>query len=197
MDQNFGVDEKYIRIILRFLNEQGYSIRLAQHADLPWLADIEQDAASLFPAGSIPKALRNDAVPLPILEHAVEQGGLWVAEQDAHGLVAFALLECHTELALLAEIDVVPKHGRKGLGRALIAILAQKAARLGYKALYLTTFRFVAWNAPFYKQLGFQILSESQVPLPLLSILDAEKKRGMTERVAMRLSLTETFAKKA
>jgi len=49
----------------------------------------------------------------------------------------------------------------------------------------LTPFSDIAWNAPFYSRLGFQILPpEEQSPM-LKSILLREADAGMQSRVAM------------
>ena len=166
-----------------------YAIRPAGPEHPSLLAAVEQAAATLFPPGSIPDAIRADSVPLPVLEEAVERGDLFVATTAEGTVIGFALFEEWEGAAYLAEMDVVPEHGRKGVGRALLAAVAGRAKSLGHKALYLTTFSHVPWNAPFYAKHGFAVLKEEKTPPELALTLAAERARGLENRVAMRLLL--------
>ena len=62
--------------------------------------------------------------------------------------VGFALVEVLGGIALLAELDVLPALGRRGIGRRLIAAARDWAEARGHDALYLTTFAEIPWNAP-------------------------------------------------
>ena len=166
-----------------------YIIRPALPEDLSSLAAVEQAAASIFPPGTIPDAIRADSVPLSVLEETLAMGGIWVAADAGGGVVGFALLGEEEGLALLAQMDVSPEHGRKGLGRRLIAAVADRARETGHTALYLTTFSHVPWNMPFYARFGFALLDEHEMPPVMKDILAAERARGMRNRVAMRLAL--------
>ncbi len=166
-----------------------YLIRPALPDDLPHMAGIERAAASMFPPGAIPDAIRSDSVLLPALAAALERGDLWVAEYAGIAVVGFAFLLKVEGTALLAEMDVVPEHGRRGLGRRLVSAAADRARQTGYDALYLTTFSHVPWNMPFYARLGFCVLNEKETPSVMKGILEAEQKRGLRQRVAMRLVL--------
>lgn len=168
-------------------------IRPANPEDIATLAAVEQSAASIFPPGTIPDALRSDSVPVSLLAEALAKGFLWVAAHGRGGTVGFALLREEEGLALLAEMDVSPEHGRKGLGQNLVAAVADKAREMGHAALYLTTFSHVPWNMPFYARLGFTVLDAKGMPPVMEGILAAERERGMQNRVAMRLELRETM----
>jgi len=76
-------------------------------------------------------------------------------------------------------------HQRQGIGTLLMARLQQMAGDL---PVTLTTFRDVAWNAPFYAALGFEILPESALSDRLRRILLDEAAHGIPieRRVAMR-----------
>ena len=168
-----------------------YVIRPALPGELSSLAAVEQAAASIFPPGAIPDAIRADSVPLSVLEETLATGGVWVAARAGGEVVGFALL-CEEEgLALLAEMDVSPEHGCKGLGRELVAAVADRARETGHAALYLTTFSHVPWNMPFYARLGFAVLDAKAMPPVMEGILAAERARGMRNRVAMRLALRQ------
>jgi GNAT superfamily N-acetyltransferase len=57
--------------------------------------------------------------------------------------------------AHLEQLSVHPKHGRHGVGRALLRAGIDWAEAGGYPELTLTTFRDVPWNGPFYVSEGF------------------------------------------
>lgn len=169
----------------------GYLIQPAQESDLFYLAAIEQAAASVFPPDSIPESLRSDHVPLPVLRQALSHSALSVARDQQKRPVGFALLAFVEHLAVLMEIDVHPDHARQGLGSKLISEVVSRSRELGYKAVYLTTFVHIPWNAPFYAKLGFKILEVPNIPDPLLKMLAQERGRGMEQRVAMELNLDD------
>ena len=69
--------------------------------------------------------------------------------------------------------------------------VARWAHASGCDAVTLTTFTDVAWNAPLYRHLGFEVLSESELGPGLLARRDEETADGLdpTARVCMRLRL--------
>jgi GNAT superfamily N-acetyltransferase len=71
--------------------------------------------------------------------------------------------------AHLHEIDVLPEHGRKGLGRALVLRVAEWARANGYPSATVTTFRNLPWNTPSYASVGF------------VEVLPLALTRGLTE----------------
>ena len=163
-----------------------YRIVPAVSEHIPFLAAIEQAAASLFPSGAIPEAIREDSVPLPILEEALLSGTLLIALAGNGMAVGFGLLREEEGYAVLAQLDVMPEHGRRGIGKKLVQGLLGRARALGYEVVYLTTFDHIPWNRPFYERLGFRILDEGTMPHFLIQTLSAERARGMVRRVAMR-----------
>ena len=166
-----------------------YHIELASPAHVPLLAAIEIAAAGIFPPGSIPEHIRSDSVPESVLREAVWEGLLWVALAQAGRPVGYALVQLVEDAALLAQMDVHPDHMRKGIGSALIGHVAEHLRLREKTALYLTTFRHIPWNAPFYAKLGFAALNAAKIPLFLNEILDEEKRYGLTSRIAMRLKI--------
>lgn len=168
---------------------QRYTIELARPAHVPLLAAIEIAAAGIFPPGSIPEHIRSDSVPESVLFEAVQEGLLWVALAVDGRVVGYALVQLVEDAALLAQMDVHPDHMRKGVGSALVAHATEHLKLRGKTACYLTTFSHVPWNAPLYAKLGFAMLNKEEVPLFLNTILDEEKRHGLTNRIAMRLIL--------
>ena len=164
-----------------------YRITLARRKDLPLLAHIERSAASLL-AGHAPASVLEETTSEEELESARQFGRLWVAlEGDTP--VGFARVDVRESgAAHLEEIDVLPEHGRRGLGTRLVTTVCAWAASEGYHAVTLTTFRDVRWNMPFYAGLGFEVIPRHELSLSLLSVVRAETRRGLDpfKRVAMR-----------
>ncbi|NJK52210.1 MAG: GNAT family N-acetyltransferase [Leptolyngbyaceae cyanobacterium SU_3_3] len=67
------------------------------------------------------------------------------------------------ETLYLQQIDVAPEYGRRGIGSRLVSAVCAGAQLQGYRAVLLSTFRDIPWNAPFYAKLGFRPLSESEL----------------------------------
>jgi GNAT superfamily N-acetyltransferase len=104
--------------------------------------------------------------------------------------VGFLSLEIVDGVAHVDQVSVLPDHGRKGLGRALLEAAVGWSAASGYSALTLTTYRDVPWNAPFYRTLGFEELTT--LSPELAAIRSHERDAGLDAfgpRVAMRRGL--------
>ena len=168
---------------------RGYAVRRAEPGHIPLLNHIELSAATIFPPGSIPDSILSDKLPLDVLLTARDKGMLWVAVDTGDIPVGYALLRIVDGFALLAQMDVHPDHGRKGIGTALACRAIRQVRELGLTELYLTTFSHVKWNAPFYEKLGFQILETGKHPDFIKKILHEERKHGLDNRVAMRLRI--------
>jgi len=110
--------------------------------------------------------------------------------------VAFALFERLGGVLHLEEIDVHPDHGRQGLGARLIAAAAGEARARGERAITLTTFREVPWNAPYYARLGFRVLPREAWSDAIVERVAHETGEGLdpARRVVMRLDLDEVAA---
>ncbi|ANF59290.1 hypothetical protein [Halotalea alkalilenta] len=59
----------------------------------------------------------------------------------------------------------------------------------GIHALTLTTFRDVPFNAPFYRRLGFDIVTDERSGERLAQLLESERQRGFERRCAIRKPL--------
>lgn len=168
---------------------EGYSIRLAEEQHVSALNSIELAAATIFPAGSLPEHILTDSVPLDVLFAAQREQRLLVVVDSCDSPVGYLLIQLVGDLALLAQMDVHPSHGRKGLGTALIAHGLARIRQMGFDEAYLTTFAHVLWNAPFYRKIGFEIMEERAIPDPIAEILHEERAYGLSDRVAMRIFL--------
>ena len=112
-------------------------------------------------------------------EAALEERGIswladpWVLDGEGH----------------LDELAVVPAHGRRGVGRALVdEVLAWTAAR-GLPSVTLITFRDVPWNGPYYEKLGFEAVTA--LTPELQAALDQGATWGVKRDLVMRRSLVD------
>ena len=165
----------------------GYRITSARDRDVRLLAAIELAAAKLL-IGHAPESVLQETTSQDVLEKAQRDGHLWVALAD-DAPVGFAHVEIlEPNMAHLAEIDVSPEHGRRGLGTKLVKRVCEWAAQAGFHSVSLTTFRDVPWNMPFYARLGFNVVPDSELSPALRGVVDAEHRRGLdsSRRVVMR-----------
>lgn len=167
-------------------------IRPARPEDVSLLPAIEWAAAQQFRALGIDGPFLDSVKPVEAHLAAEAEGRLLVAEGDDGLPIGFALIEWQDGAPHLEELDVHPEHGRRGAGRALVeAVLAWAKAR-GARAVTLSTFRDVPWNAPFYARLGFAPLPDDAIGPGLRGIVAAERAQGlaMDGRVLMRCPIS-------
>ena len=164
-----------------------YSIVRARPEHLREIPNIELAAARLL-CGEAPESVLSETTSDSVLEDAMRQGHLWVALAGS-APVGFAHVEIiDARTAHLEEIDVLPAHGRRGLGTRLVTELCEWAAAVEYDAVTLTTFRDVPWNRPFYERLGFRVVPDADLSAALRAIVDDETRRGLdpSRRVVMK-----------
>jgi GNAT superfamily N-acetyltransferase len=156
----------------------GYAIARARPEHLASLPAIERAAAQLL-RGHAPESVLNNTTDDRTFAEAANQGRLWVA-LDGEAPVGFALVEMlANDLPHLAEVDVEPSHGRRGLGSALVRTACQWATAAGFSMLTLTTFRAVPWNLPFYTRLGFEEIPPGILRPELAAVVADEATRGL------------------
>jgi predicted N-acetyltransferase YhbS len=163
------------------------TIVTARPEHIPALPDIELAAAALL-EGHAPASILNESTSEEEFREAQAEGRLWVALADDTP-VGFALVTIlGTGQPHLEEIDVHPRHGRRGLGRALVTTVCEWAASSGYAEVTLTTFRDITWNMPFYARLGFEVVPHEDLEPELAGIVREETARGLDpgRRVVMR-----------
>lgn len=162
----------------------------ARPADVAALPAIELAAARLL-EGHAPPSVLAETTDAAEFRAALSDGRLWVA-RDGDAPVGFALVELlPRQRAHLEEVDVLPSHGRRGLGAALVRAVCEWAERRGCVEITLTTFREVPWNMPFYAKLGFVEIAEVELDAKLEEIVRDEEARGLARerRVVMRRTL--------
>lgn len=117
-----------------------------------------------------------------------ERGLSWLAVANELP-VGFILAETHVSSLFIVELSVHLDWQGKGIGRRLIACVADQARKRGLASLTLTTFRDVPWNAPFYARLGFEMITT--LTPELREKREEETAHGLAydARCAMRLPL--------
>ena len=109
--------------------ERAAGERFRDYPELAWLAEGEVISAEQH------------------LDYA-ERGLSWLALANDQP-VGFILAETHVSSLFIVELSVHLDWQGKGIGRRLIACVADQARKRGLASLTLTTFRDVPWNAPF------------------------------------------------
>jgi GNAT superfamily N-acetyltransferase len=167
--------------------ETNHRIVLARPEHMEALRAIELAAATLL-RGHAPDSVLAESLPPDELRAAQQEGRLWVAELDDVA-IGFAIVQLLApDLPHLQEIDVLPRHGRRGVGTALVQAVLAWVARRGHRQITLTTFRDVPWNMPFYAKMGFVELAADRLRPELEAIVRDETRRGLdpARRVVMR-----------
>jgi GNAT superfamily N-acetyltransferase len=170
----------------------GYQLGPPHAYELAYLPRIETEAASVFPVEDLAPELREEGLSISFFEKASAAGRVWVVRTLVPPApVGFAAVTLVDASAHLFEMDVVPAHAGRGLGRALVAEVAEWARLEGFSSVTLTTFRHLPWNAPFYAGLGFSEVPAAELGPELRAALVEEAKHGLdpVKRVAMKLSL--------
>lgn len=170
------------------MNARLHIVRAAPE-HLPALAAIELAAAEQFPLVDLPAPRRADRVPLARLSEARSRALLWIALDDGAAPAGFALAGYVDGRLHLEELAVHPSQQRRGLGAALVEHVVAEAREVACPLLTLTTFRYVPWNAPWYRRLGFRELSSEELGPELRAILAHEVTLGLDPQRRVALGL--------
>jgi GNAT superfamily N-acetyltransferase len=168
------------------------TIRPARPEELTLLPEIERASGEAFRDIGMPEIADDTVTPVEVLaEHPV-----WVAAVDDEP-VAFVVAMVIDGCVHVDQISVHPDHARRGIGARLLDHVDAWAARQGYPALTLTTFRDVPWNGPYYRRLGFRVLAADEITPGLAAVRAGEVARGLdpTARVSMRREVTARWSR--
>lgn len=180
----------------------GFRVRSAAPRDIPSLPAIERAASRRFAELGLEAAVLTDVTTIEALTEAARAGLLFVAEDLAtadagSALVGFAFCQRLGADLLLGELDVLPSHGRRGIGSALVRHVLEHAHQASFESVVLTTYRDVAWNAPLYARLGFEPVARSAWSRPIQDLVSEEDHLGLRaeERVVMRFPLAPAIGR--
>ncbi|SDL58421.1 Predicted N-acetyltransferase YhbS [Arthrobacter sp. ov407] len=128
-------------------------IRLAAPTDNAAIEQIENAADQLL----IDRLTPHRWEPAPAGgSRAAEPGYILVAEEtEGSAVIGFVHVLEHDQAAHMEQLSVLPEHGRRGHGRALVEAAKNEARRRGYECISLRTYAEVPWNGPFYARVGF------------------------------------------
>jgi len=161
------------------------SIRLAQSDELDRLLKIEDEAGTVFAGLGLIDEARDTSFPRDDLARLIALGQVWVA-CPGEGIPVGMLVASVWEGAVhVEELDVVPRHGRRGLGARLLATVCAWAEARRYPAVTLSTFRDLPWNGPFYRKHGFRDLQPAEWTPGMRAIHEREVRHGL--RVELRV----------
>ena len=168
----------------------GWSLRPGRAADAATLVGIERRACELLRGHQAYPVFARSTLAADDHVEAAARGRLWVVESDGWA-VGYALYSCVDGEAYLAQMDVDPDHGRRGMGRALLEHACASATAEGFQRITLVTLRDVRWNAPFYASAGFEVLEPARYTPGLRATLAEERGLGfpMRLRVVMQRRL--------
>ena len=169
-------------------------IRLARATDIPMFPGNEQSAAEAFRDTPHAWVADDGVTEAEVYPPLIAARSVWVAE-DGRVLVGFVSAALAPDAMHVLELAVQRDRQRNGLGRRLMRAVIDAARSAGLPAVTLTTFRNVAFNAPFYRSLGFNIVDSP--PRRLRAILAAEAERGLADRCAMRRALPDLVRRTA
>lgn len=165
-----------------------YHIRLARTDEILRLHDIENAAGEMFSGlGLIDEAL-DDSFPLGKLARLIQMGQVWTACMEDDLPVGMVIASIRDGAVYVEEMDVLPEHGRRGIGGRLLETVCAWAKEQRDTAVTLSTFRDVPWNGPFYRKHGFADLSPDEWTPWMHTLREKERQLGLRvdERVFMR-----------
>jgi GNAT superfamily N-acetyltransferase len=167
------------------------TIRAPRADELERLRDIEWAAGTLFAEIGMPEIAADEPASVETLAEYVRDGRAWVATDEADTPVGYAIVDIVDGLAHLEQLSVIPDHGRKGLGAKLLHHVEQWAGQHEKEAVTLTTFRDIPWNAPFYANHGYRVMTDDEIGPELEDLRDTEAQHGLDPelRVCMRRDL--------
>lgn len=157
-----------------------FEIREADPSEFQLLRQIEEASDRLFAdVGIGPFSLDDEN------DHLAEAAVVLVSGNPP---VGFASVEIVDGAAHIWQLSVHPSAGRQGRGSGLVTAVCEWAAREGFAAVTLTTFRDVSWNGPFYSKLGFEVLDDLS---PGLAIIREHEKASGDDAIGPRVAMTK------
>ena len=173
----------------------GIAFRVADVDDLDLLFDIDRDASRLFERAGLHMA-PSDELELGAAERrrwleCLRSGIGLIASNRAGDSVGFTALGVLDGQPYLEQLSVRMHAMRHGIGRALLAAAVRMAEEEQARSLWLTTYRHLPWNRPFYEKAGFGIVPPEQWGSDMVREVHFQRRLlpDPDERVVMRKAL--------
>ena len=144
--------------------------------DWPFLSEVELSAAQLFKDSPYPELACSAACSNDAVEKHFATGGLgWSAKTAEGALAGFLIAHGVGKSGLhINELSVGADYQGQGIGTSLLTHCIKEAKRRSFGSLFLTTYRDIAWNGPFYARHGFEITPAETQPDWLRDIVSRE-----------------------
>ncbi len=161
------------------MSVQDWSLRLARPGDEEHMPAIEAAAGKLFETvDGLAGVAGTHTLPAEKLARYIRKGHSLVTHVGER-MVGFLVNEPFSRELHIWEMDVHPDFQERGIGAGLLRACLIDARNSGYRAVTLTTFRDVAWNAPFYARLGFEEVTALDAHPRLAAELALEADHGL------------------
>lgn len=133
-----------------------WSLRLARPEDAELMPAVERSASVLFSDDPDLAELDLTEGRSPEQFQRLIHKGHCLVSHVGEDLAGFLVTEPFGRELHIWEMDVDPRFQKRGIGAGLVRASQIDARVSSFKALTLTTFRDIPWNAPFYARMGFQ-----------------------------------------
>jgi len=153
-------------------------IRAPRADELEHLREIERAAGQLFRTVGLDAVAEDAPFTIDELSGYLRDGRAWVLVDD-NVIVGYALVDIVDGAAHLEQLSVLPDHGRRGHGGALLTHVREWAAQQGRSTVTLTTFEHVPWNAPYYARHGFRVIGDDEIGPELRQLREEEAEHGL------------------
>lgn len=169
----------------------GVSLRIARPSELRRIADIDDDAGTLYDEFGIFVDL---ALHSPYVEAesrrwraSLAAARVWLAVDSRDHPIGFISCGFVDGEPFVEQLSVRRAHMQRGLGRAL---LNRAIAFASDRSLWLTTYGHLPWNRPYYERAGFRVVEDAEQGPELRALLELERRSlpAPEQRVAMRRS---------
>lgn len=161
------------------MSKRDWSLRLARPEDADFMPAIESAAAVLFAEDpDLTELDLSDGWKPDELRRLIRKGHCLVAHVGDE-MAGFLASEPFSRELHVWEMDVDPRFQGQGIGAGLLRACQIDARNAGFRAITLTTFRDLPWNAPFYAKLGFEEVTALDAHPRLASELALEADNGL------------------
>ncbi|TCV91841.1 4-diphosphocytidyl-2-C-methyl-D-erythritol kinase [Luteibacter rhizovicinus] len=162
-------------------------IARAEPSQADILCDIERAAVELFRGHEAWPSYSTMTLPRDVVHDLITRGFVWIA-LDGDVVVGFVCLDVEQggDTVGIAEIDVLPAYGRRGIGASLLEHACEWAREAGFRRVDLGTLADVPWNAPFYAKHGF-VVKDKRAP-EFAFALERDRENGFPDRLRVFMS---------
>ncbi|MEX1829237.1 4-(cytidine 5'-diphospho)-2-C-methyl-D-erythritol kinase [Luteibacter sp. CQ10] len=165
-----------------------YTITRARADHAERLCAIERAAVELFRGHAAWPSYSSMSLPVEVVHALIARGLVWVALADDEpvGFVCLDAAGLAPGVIGIAEIDVLPEFGGRGIGAALVEKACAWAREAGYRRVDLGTLTDVPWNAPFYAKHGF-VAADKHAP-EFAQALARDRENGFPDHLRVFMS---------